>query len=323
MFFSTVAVLRGGPSSEYDVSMQSGAAVLSALADSPYRTKDIIITRKGDWLVSGFVQTPAQALCDVDVVFNALHGVYGEDGTVQRIMDRLGVPYTGSAAYPSALAMNKQLTKEVAETAGIRTPPSFKVTKHGAADPVLIAQRISELFGPSYVLKPLNGGSSAGVQVATNVAELATSLYESLQVEESILIEKRIHGTEATVAVLEEYRHEKLYTFPPVEIIPAPEAAFFDYEAKYNGATQEICPGRFAGAIKEELFATAALMHTTLHLRHYSRSDFIVANDGVYFLETNTLPGLTNESLFPKAMHAVGGSYQELVMHLLNAAYRS
>lgn len=323
MFFSTVAVLRGGPSSEYDVSMQTGAAVLSVLRDSAYKSKDIIITRRGEWLVSGFVQSPEQALRDVDIVFNGLHGVYGEDGTVQRIMDRIGVPYTGSGSYPSAIAMNKHLTKEVAEAAGLLTAPSFKVTKEGAADPVLIAQRISEMFGPSYVLKPVTGGSSAGIRIASNVAELSNHLYTMLKDEESVLVEKRIHGTEATVAVLEHYRDESLYTFPPIEIVPAAESDFFDYTAKYGGTTQEICPGRFAPSTKAELQTAATAMHSALHLRHYSRSDFIVASDGVYFLETNTLPGLTTESLFPKAITAVGGSYRELIMHLLDAAYRS
>lgn len=323
MFFSTVAVLRGGPSSEYDISMQTGAAVMSALQSTPYRIKDIIVTRSGEWLVSGFVQSPAQALCDVDVVFNALHGVYGEDGTVQRIMDRIGVPYTGSTSYPSAIAMNKYLAKEVATTAGLLTPPSFRVTKAGAADPVLIAQRISELFGPSYVIKPVNGGSSAGMCMATNVSELAKQLFAILKQEEAVLVEKRIHGTEATVAVLEQYRGQKLYTFPPIEIVPPPETGWFNYTAKYSGTTEEICPGRFASTIKTTLQEAATTMHTALHLSQYSRSDFIVANDGVYFLETNTLPGLTEASLFPKAIEAVGGTYQELVLHLLDAAYRA
>ena len=323
MFFSNIAVLRGGISSEYDISMQTGASVMSVLEDTPYRIKDIIITRAGEWLVSGFVQSPAQALCDVDVVFNALHGVYGEDGTVQRIMDRIGIPYTGSAPYPSAIAMNKYLAKEVATTAGLLTPPSFRVTRDGAADPVLIAQRISELFGPSYVIKPVNGGSSAGMSMATNVSELATQLFDILKREEAVLVEKRIHGTEATVAVLEQYRDQSLYTFPPIEIIPPQETGWFNYTAKYSGDTKEICPGRFASTIKTTLEEAASTMHKALHLAHYSRSDFIVANDGVYYLETNTLPGLTQASLFPKAVAAVGGTYEELVLHLLDAAYRS
>lgn len=323
MFFSTVAVLRGGPSNEYDVSMKTGAAVLSVLQESAYRTKDIIITRQGEWLVSGFVQSPAQALCDVDIVFNALHGTYGEDGTVQRMLDRIGVPYTGSGAYPSAIAMNKHLTKEVARTAGLLTPPSFKVTRSGTTDPVRTAHRIAELFGPSYVLKPVSSGSSAGIQIATDVVELSKCVSTMLVDEESILVEKRIHGTEATVAVLEQYRDEAQYIFPPIEIIPAANTEFFDYGAKYGGTTEEICPGRFAPAVKDELQTAAATMHTALHLRQYSRSDFIVASEGIYFLETNTLPGLTNESLFPKAMSAVGGSYRELIKHLLDAAYRS
>ena len=130
-----VAVLRGGPSTEYDVSMQTGSGVIDALTAEGYDVKDIIISRKGEWLLHGFVKQPVHALLDVDAVFIALHGAYGEDGTVQRILERLHIPYTGSDAYASALAMNKSLTKDYLKkhVPSIKMAPHLKITRSGTA----------------------------------------------------------------------------------------------------------------------------------------------------------------------------------------------
>lgn len=312
-----MAVLRGGPSTEHEVSLKSGLGVITALKDEGYDVKDIIITKKGEWLVHGIVKAPQKALLDVDVVFNALHGAYGEDGTVQRLLERHSIPYTGSTSYASAIAMNKALTKDfLKKHSNVRMASHVKINREAGANIAAIVHNISELFGPEYVIKPVGGGSSIGT-ILTTTADLFSSVNTSLKDNEEIIVEQRIRGKEATVGILENFRNTSFYQLPPVEIIPPQNAAFFSHEVKYNGETEEICPGRFSKEEKQQLQNAAEEVHRVLGLRQYSRSDFIVADDGIYFLEVNTLPGLTSESLFPKSMEAVGSSYKELVAHLL------
>lgn len=316
-----VAVLRGGPSPEYAISLETGAGVLTALTEAGFTVKDIHITKAGEWLCSGFVKKPEQALVDCDVVFIALHGAYGEDGTVQRILERLSIPYTGSSSFSSAIAQNKVLTKEFLkkQTTLVQMAPHMKVGRDSTSNVYQIAHTIQTLFGPEYVIKPVSGGSSIGT-VMTNTAQLSSVLQNMLQQYDEVLVEKRIRGKEATVGVLEGYRSEELYTFPVIEIVPPKKADFFSADVKYTGETEEICPGRFLDVEKESLMNAARIVHKILNLRQYSRSDFIVGEDGIYFLEVNTLPGLTSQSLFPKAMQAIGSSYNELVTHLIETA---
>jgi len=317
-----VAVLRGGPSSEYEVSLKTGARVLQALRENEMRTTDIVINKQGEWLLNGFAREPHQALSGIDVVFIALHGSYGEDGTVQRLLDLYSVPYTGSKPYPSALAMNKVMTKEYLAHTKIKVPPHMKVAKDtGDLNRVVLA--IDALFGPQYVVKPINGGSSIDTYLVEGVAGLYQALNQVLSKYDEVLVEQRIIGREATVGVIDNFRNQSIYSLPAIEILPPPEANFFDYTAKYSGESEELCPGRFSRKEKEELEEIAALVHSTLNLSQYSRSDFIVADkrdnqeEGVYFLEVNTLPGLTPNSLLPKALNAVGCHYNDFVQHLL------
>ncbi len=317
----TIAVLRGGPSAEYHVSMKTGAGVLKALKELDVTTRDIVISRDGHWFVDGFAKKPELALMGVDVVFIALHGEYGEDGQVQRQLEKLSIAYTGSGAYASAIAMNKVLTKEHLQKVGIKTPKFMRVTASDSHDPIQTALSIGELFGPEYVVKPVFGGSSIGTKMAKGSHELGSVLKELLAEYPDLLVEERIKGREATAGILEQYRNEALYKMPVIEIIPPATTDFFSEDVKYTGETEEICPGRFTKEEKQLLESLAQEVHTTLNLRHYSRSDFIVAPDGVYFLEVNTLPGLTAESLFPKSIEAVGGNYKELVAHLITIAH--
>ncbi len=315
----TIAVLRGGPSTEYEVSLKTGAGAISALRDLGYTVKDIMISRPGEWLVNGFAKRPEQALLGVDAVFIGLHGSYGEDGTVQRILSRLSIPYTGSEAYPSALAMNKALTKDYLKRTSERIlmVPHQNVNREHTAQLHRLVSTMHERFGPEYVVKPVSGGSSIGTKMAT-MENLHSVILEVLEENEEVLVEKRIKGKEATVGVLENFRNERIYALPAIEIVP-PQEDFFSYDAKYSGQSQEVCPGCFSRDEKQALEAYAKEVHELLGLRHYSRSDFMVADDGIYFLEVNTLPGLTQESLFPKAMEAVGSSYRELIHHLVRA----
>lgn len=315
-----VAVLRGGPSEEYDVSLVTGASVLEALDRERFEPLDVIITKSGEWLLRGCSRAPQEILCSVDVVFIALHGAYGEDGQVQRLLDTLGVPYTGSKSFPSAIALNKVLTKDKMREHNVRMARHMLVGASARANVQGLTDSIAALFGPKYVVKPISSGSSIGTYIAENRHMLYSALQKGLEQYEQILVEEFITGREATCGVVNNFRDQQCYVLPPIEIVPPQNVAFFDYEVKYNGATEEICPGRFTREEKQEIERIARLVHETLELSQYSRSDFIVANDGIYFLEVNTLPGLTPESLLPKALGAVGCSYKQFVEHLIDDA---
>ena len=315
-----VAVLRGGLSDEYDVSLKTGAAVLEAIDRDRFEPIDIVITRSGEWLVGGFVRYPEQVLPVVDVAFLALHGAYGEDGTVQRLLDRFCVPYTGSKALPSSVAFNKALTKNALKHSGIKMAPHMTVSRDSIDNVHRIADSIVDRFGTQYFIKPVASGSSVGTMMVKNPALLPQALKDALSLYDEVIVEPRIVGREATCGVVERYRDTPLYALPPIEIVPPPRADFFDMDVKYSGETEEICPARFDHKTKRELEDAAKLVHEVLGLSQYSRSDFIVANDGVYFLEVNTLPGLTKESLLPKAIDAVGGTYCDFITHLLTDA---
>jgi D-alanine-D-alanine ligase len=315
-----VAVLRGGPSEENAVSMRTGAAVLRALAEAGYQTKDVVITQEGDWLDHGLVRQPDNILKAVDVVFIALHGEYGEDGEVQRMLQRLHIPFTGSRSFPSAQAFNKTLTKRTLAAHDILTPAYQEVIKDEYTNPSQIASAINSAFGPEYIVKPVASGSSFGVEIVRPGQDLSAVIERALEQYDRILIEEYIRGREATVATLENFRSTDIYVFPAIEIVTPREAKFFDTEFKYNGCTSEICPSNFPYKAKSELAEVAAAAHEILDLSQYSRSDFIVSESGIYFLEVNTLPGLTSESLYPKAAAAVGLDLKNLVTHLVETA---
>lgn len=317
-----VAVLRGGPSEEYEISMQTGRGVLEALLKKNLDPIDVVINKQGAWIVHGFERAPESILSVIDVVFIALHGTYGEDGTVQRLLDRHGVPYTGSRAYPSSVALNKLLTKEQLRNVGIKMAPHLKIRREGT-NIARAAMTIESLFGPEYVVKPINSGSSIGTRMAQGGAELIRVLKEALRDREEVMVEERIRGREATVGIVERFRDHDFYRLPAIEIIPPPKADYFSADVKYTGETEELCPGRFSREEKSALEEAAYLVHKNLELSQYSRSDFIISPRGVYFLEVNTLPGLTATSLVPKALQAVGCSYEDFVWHLISDALKS
>lgn len=315
-----VAVLRGGPSEEYQISMKTGAAVLAALSESSYATKDIIVSQQGEWLYQGLVRAPESILKAIDVVFIALHGAYGENGEVQRILQRLGIPFTGSRAFASARAFNKFLTKETLKNYGVLMPEHREVARDSELSLAEIAKAIEDSFGPEYIIKPVMSGSSFGVEFIPAGKSLEEVLELALGKYERVLIEEFIRGKEATCATLENFRNDSLYIFPTVEIVPARDYQFYTTDSKYDGSTVEICPSRFSYGERSKISEVAALAHDVLDLSQYSRSDFIVNNRGVYFLEVNTLPGLMNGSLYEKSAAAVGLNRNQLIEHLVENA---
>ena len=320
MLKKRVAVLRGGPSSEYEVSLKTGAGVIEALNELGLHVIDIIVTRQGEWLVHGVVKSPEQALSTADMVFIAMHGAYGEDGTVQKICERLHIPFTGSNSFPSSIAFNKDATKKHLRESGIKMPKHVRVEPDIFDTYDMFTTALVKAVGKRFVVKPLNSGSSHGVQMVQSVDDLHAVLEKMFTNYDACLIEERIDGVEATCGILEGFRDEKHYVLPAVEIVPPSTHDFFSEDVKYDGRTEEICPGRFSFSVREALSNAALTAHLGLGLSQYSRSDFMIKGDDVYFLEVNTLPGLTSESLFPKAAAAVGLSFTQLVGHLINTA---
>jgi D-alanine-D-alanine ligase len=315
-----VGVLRGGPSSEHDISLLSGANILERLQREPYQPVDIFIDKKGEWHVRGIPMTPERALQGIDVVFNPLHGQYGEDGTVQRILDRIGVPYTGAGAYGAAVSLNKPLTKEIMAKHGIRMPQQ-RVLKV-SPDLEKEAREAFRAFSPPVVVKPASAGSSVGMTLAKTFEEFWEGLKSAFEHSSQVLVEEYIKGKEATAGVVDGLRGQKLYSMLPIEIVPPAKATFFDREVKYNGETIERVPGNFTKEETAELQRLAMLAHEALDQRGYSRSDFIVTPRGVYFLELNSAAGvgLTKESLVPKALAAAGVSMDEFLDHVIKDA---
>ncbi|MDP2594158.1 MAG: ATP-grasp domain-containing protein [bacterium] len=326
---TVVGVLRGGASREHEISLKSGAAILAALSPEKYRARDIYIDKLGQWHDQGRPVAPERILRQIDVALLGLHGEYGEDGEVQRFIERFGIPYTGADSFASRLAMHKVMAKAHAKDAGLATPDFRYASQVDAAEAV--ASDAIRSFNQPVVVKPVAWGSSVGVFIVGGYAPILSALRALFaQGAEGVLIEEFVRGREATVGVVEKMRDEALYVLPPVEILPASAKAsagkppsnhtFFSYEAKYSGASQEICPGRFSRVETEELERAAKVAHRMLGLRHYSRSDFIVTPRGIYYLETNTLPGLTTESLLPKSLAAVGIAFPDFLEHLVNLA---
>lgn len=317
---TVVGVLRGGPSSEYDVSLKTGASILNALSDDHYRPVDILIDKQGRWHRTGRTMDPYRAVHDMDVVVNGLHGEYGEDGTVQRMLERFSVPYTGPRPEAAALSMHKQRTKDVLRSAGVRVPRGFHYTLPTIATSADMAREVFQQFAPPYIIKPAFGGSTVGLSLAPTLHDLNEQLADALDDHQSVLVEEYIPGHEATVGVIDDFRDHEVYALPPIEIVLGPKQ-IFDYEAKYVAATQELCPSTFHHDIKRELEEAAKIAHKMLGLTHYSRSDFRIHPSGtIYFLETNALPGLTETSLIPKALTAVGSSLKEFLRHIIGKA---
>ncbi len=299
--------------------MRSGAAVGEALQKKGYTLRDVIITKTGKWMVHGVEKTPHDALLATDVVFIALHGTYGEDGVVQKICEQFRLPFTGSNSFPSSVAFNKDTTKRLLRDHPVKMPRHV-VFKSGTVSIPERVQVVARTFGPDYVVKPTRSGSSVGTLLAHGKEELVEAVTAALADYDECMVEERIIGKEATCGVLNHFRDQELYMLPPVEIVPPASSNFFSHEVKYSGETAEICPGRFSFNEQETIMAAAALVHTALNLTQYSRSDFMLRDGEVYFLEVNTLPGLTNESLFPKAAKAVGLEFPDLVSHLVETA---
>jgi D-alanine-D-alanine ligase len=292
-----ITVMLGGPSAEREVSLRSGAAVAAALRSLGHAVNELD-PRTPDWIL------PAQT----EVVFLALHGTYGEDGTVQRQLDRLGVPYTGCDAEASRIAFDKLLTKQNCILAGV--PTAKFLTAHSAADSFP-----KNLLLP-LVVKPLRQGSSVGLQFVERVEDWPGALAESLKYDSEVLVEEKIIGRETTVGILSGK------VLPVVEV--RPKAGSYDYKNKYTpGNTEYFCPADFDAATTQRIHAAALGAFHAIGGRDYARVDVMVRADGSpVVLEVNTLPGMTETSLLPKAAAAAGMNYAELCQRMVDLALK-
>src|SRR5260370_14806411 len=290
-----ITVMLGGPSAEREVSLRSGAEVAKALRSLGHKVHEVD------------PQTDAWELPkETELVFLALHGTYGEDGTVQARLEELGVPYTGCGPEASRIGFDKSLTKQRCLAAGVPTARFAMIDSPAASWPMG--------WDPPVVLKPARQGSSVGLQFVERVADWSTALAEALRFDSQVLMEERIAGRETTVGIL---GSEPL---PVVEV--RPKTGVYDYQTKYTaGTTDYFCPAPFDEAATARIQAAALGAFNAIGGRDYARVDIMVrANGEPVVLEVNTLPGMTETSLLPKAAAAAGMSYAEMCQRMVDLA---
>lgn len=319
---TSVGILRGGTSSEYDLSLKTGAAMLAALPDDRYDTRDIFVDKRGFWHLRGTPVDATRALSQVDVVLNALHGGAGEDGTVQRILERAGVPYAGARAQAASLSLNKVRAREILQRAGVRMPHAISFTLGNALTTGEMAHLVFSQFGPPYVVKPVQEGASTGIGFAVTLLELPEVLGDVLDAFGAALVEQYIRGEEASVGVIEDFRGEELYALPPAHVVVPEGARFLEFGHHQEGNLRHNVPSDFSHSEKQALADAARAAHRALGLSHFSRADIILAPHGVYLLEVNAIPGLYAGASFPPMLESVGSSVPEFLEHSIRLAMR-
>jgi D-alanine-D-alanine ligase len=290
-----ITVMLGGPSAEREVSLRSGAAVAAALRSLGHEVSELD-PQTPDWIL------PPKT----DVVFLALHGTYGEDGTVQKQLDFLGVPYTGCDAEASRIAFDKVLTKQKCIAAGVPTARFLTADSPGVPLP--------KNLSPPLVVKPSRQGSSVGLQFVKRVEDWPTALTEALKFDSEVLVEEKIVGRETTVGILGGQ------VLPVVEV--RPKAGSYDFKNKYTpGNTEYFCPADFDAVTTKRIQDAALGAFAAIGWGDYARVDVMVRADGSpVVLEVNTLPGMTETSLLPKAAAAAGMNYAALCQRMIDLA---
>ncbi len=302
-----IAVLCGGRSAEREVSLRSGAQVQDALRSLGHDATAVDIDgRTWDVLRDG----------GFDCVFNALHGRQGEDGTVQGMLELLGLPYTGSGVLASALCMDKSRAGEIMAAAGLFVPDFEEVEVHEGLEPGLVDE-LGERYRLPLVIKPVREGSTIGLTIAGNADEVASGLVLASKYDRRVIVQKFIVGTEITVGVL---ATPDVLVLPTLEIVS--ENPVYDYDAKYTaGKSHHIIPARVSKQAQKDAADAAALAFMRLGCAGMARVDIIVDSTGTpWVLEVNTVPGLTSLSLLPDAARAAGISFEEMCKRLVEHA---
>jgi D-alanine-D-alanine ligase len=304
-----VAVIRGGNSSEREVSLKSGQAVMQALNPRRYRVSAYDPPADLGKLVRDAKK--------IDVALIMLHGRGGEDGTMQGLLELLDIPYQSAGVLGCALAMDKPLAKDRYRLAGLPVAADLVLIRDDPHPEQHVPRALDEL-GLPLVVKPAREGSSCGISIVRKKKDLAPALAAAFALDREVLLERFLPGREITAGVL---GNHELQALPLVEIIPDKKYPFFDYLAKYlPGASREVCPAPLDEATTNLLKDLGKRAHQALGLMGYSRSDFILTKDGPFILETNTIPGMTQTSLLPQAAAAVGMDFPALVDRLIELA---
>ena len=332
----------GGRSSEHEISIISGREVVNNLDSSNYNIFPIVISRNGDrWKLTSkdslnligdsikhrneskevglATKKEYKSLSNIkikpDIVFVAMHGPFGEDGTIQGLLELAGIKYTGSGVLASALGMDKLMFRKIMEKENLPIPKYIVLKRNDF--PKSVRRLVGE---PPYFVKPNNQGSSVGVSIADNSAELRKSLKVAWKYSDIALVDEYVKGIEVTCGVL---GNNQPFALPLVEII-SKRSRFFDYESKYTeSGSEEIIPARIGRNLTKIVQKIAVNVHSLLGCKGFSRVDFILKNGyDPYILEINTIPGLTPMSLLPKAAKAYGLSYPKLLDKIISYAFK-
>ncbi len=298
-----IAILAGGWSGEREISIKSGEAVYRSLDRKRYNVtwydplKDL--------------ESLLKARQGIDLAFVLLHGKFGEDGRIQGFLDLLNIPFVGSGLLSSAMASNKRVAKGQYKNAGLDVIKDVIIHRGNEFS----QEGILESVGPSVVVKPVSEGSSLGVSICHDGDELMEGIKLAFQYDQEVMIERYIKGREVTCCVI---GGKELETLPIVEIVPDKGHHFFDYTAKYTpGVTNEICPADLPFSLAERVKVYAKKSHQALGCRVWSRTDMIIHGEIIYVLETNTIPGMTENSLVPLAAKAAGMTFSQLLDRLI------
>ncbi|MEK7612104.1 MAG: D-alanine--D-alanine ligase [Patescibacteria group bacterium] len=343
-----IALIMGGPSHEHDVSLKTGEQIQKYLSQTAHTVMPVIVSHKKEWQFSDgtkhHVGKAIQYLKEnnIDMAFIAMHGAYGEDGTIQGLLEAAHIPYTGSGVLASAVAMDKVKSSELFHSTGLAIPEYVMcTTKQWKRKSDMVIDSIESRLSLPLIVKPINLGSSIGITLVKRTRDLRKAIQKTLDVAESAIIQEYISGRELTCAILDDGAGT-LSALLPTEIIPK-NAHFFDYSAKYTvGASREVTPALISEALTWEVQNAALKAHVLLGCSGMSRTDFILGErktnneqqiinkkqsfvnnqeekTKLYVLETNTIPGMTETSLLPQAALAVGISFPELLERILKA----
>lgn len=314
----------GGPSGEHGISLASAQQIKKAINPDLYDVvltvvnKDLSWTFPSDQKLDMLKALEKIKSANFDLVFIAIHGAFGEDGQFQSILDSLNIPYVGSGAAASSLAMDKFRSIAVYEKLNLKTPMTLLTRNLNQ----LPTNEALDILGKEFVIKPNVGGSSIGVIMAQNKSEAIEAIKKTLK-EVEVITQGLIRGTELTCGVLE-FEYGLPFALPPTEIVPK-ASGFFDYQSKYvKGASEEITPARLPQHTITQIQEAAIVAHEGLNCFGMSRSDFILDGGGnLYILETNTIPGMTETSLLPQGAKAAGINFSDLVEKLIQSAILS
>jgi D-alanine-D-alanine ligase len=337
-----IAVIFGGQSGEHEVSIKSASQVIEALDRNKYDVIPIAITKSGYWLIGkeseeyleenlekasqeGGVKNDffpknrnklPQEFPAIDLVLPIMHGTFGEDGKLQGTLEMLGLPYAFSGTLASALAMNKNKTKTIVKAVGLKVAEDLVIAKNEEYD----LEKIIKKLNFPMVVKPLELGSSVGIELVNTKEELNLAIKKAFEYGKEVLLEKFIKGRELTVPVMGNQKPEALAV---IEIIPK-VAGWFDYKAKYEvGGSEEVCPAKIPEKIRGKVQSNAIKAFKAVGCCDLARADFIWddANDEIYFLEINTIPGVTSTSLVPQSAQVAGMNFSIFLDRLIEMAF--